>query len=70
MRVIVILEETNIRSSHAFLSAVVFPEKVRFEPFLEGGETFSVPDGVGELIPPLGGQTKEELVWGPGALER
>ena len=40
------------------------------EPFLEGGETVSVSDGGGELIPPLGGQTGEELVLGPGALER
>ena len=37
------------------------------EPFLEGGETVSVSDG--ELIPPLGGQTGEELVLGPGGLE-
>ena len=65
-----ILEEPNIRSSQAFLSAVVLPEQVRLEPFLEGGETVSVPDGGGELIPPLGGQTGEELVLGPGALER
>ena len=27
-----------------------------FEPFLEGGETVSVSDGGGELIPPLGNQ--------------
>ena len=30
----------------------------------------SVSDGGGELIPPLGGQTGEELVLGPGGLER
>ena len=62
IRVIVILEETNIRSSQSFLSAIVLPEQVRFQPFLEGGETVSVPDGGGELIPPLGSQTGEELV--------
>ena len=65
-----ILKETNIRSSQSFLSAVVFPEQVHLEPFLEGGETVSVSDGGGELIPPLRGQTGEELVLGPGALER
>ena len=59
-----ILEETNIRSSPTFLSTVVLPEQVRLEPFLEGGETVSVSDGGGELIPPLGGQTGEELVLG------
>ena len=66
-----ILEETNIRSSQSFLSTVVLPEQVRLEPFLEDGETVSVSDGGGELIPPFGGQTGEELVvLGPGALER
>ena len=65
-----ILEETNIRSSQSFLSTVVLPEQVRLKPFLEGGETVSVSDGGGELIPLLGGQTGEELVLGPGALER
>ena len=39
------------------------------EPFLERGETVSVSDGGGELIPPLGDQTGE-LVLGPGTLER
>ena len=63
-----ILEETNIRSRQSFLSAVVLPEQVRLEPLLEGGE--GVPDGGGEMIPPLGGQTEEELVLGPGTLER
>ena len=43
---------------------------MHLEPFLEGGETVSVSDGGGELILPLGGQTGEELVLGPGALER
>ena len=57
-----ILEETNIGSIEPFLSTVVLPEQVRLEPFLEGGETVSVSDGGGELIPPLGGQTGEELV--------
>ena len=57
-------------SSRSFLGTVVFPEQVCLEPFLEGGETVSVSDGGGELIPPLGGQTGEELVLGPGALER
>ena len=65
-----ILEETNIRCSQSFLSTVVLPKQVRLEPFLEGGETVSVSDGGGELIPPLGGQTGEELVLGPGAHER
>ena len=69
IRVIVILEETNIRSSQSFLSAVVLPEQVRLEPFFEGGEIVSVPDGVRELIPPLGGQTGEDVL-GPGALEQ
>ena len=32
--------------------------------------TVSVSDGGRKLIPPLGGQTGEELVLGPGALER
>ena len=64
-----ILEETNIRSRKSCLSTVVFPEQVRLKLFLEGGETVSVSDGGGELIPPLGGQTTEELVLGPGALE-
>ena len=41
-----------------------YPEQVCLEPFLEGGETVSVSDGGGELIPPLGGQTGEELVLG------
>ena len=40
------------------------------EPFLEGGETVSVSDGGRELIPPLGGQTGEELVLGLDGLER
>ena len=31
------------------------------EPFPEGGETVSVSDGGGEMIPPLGGQTGEDL---------
>ena len=56
-------------SSESFLGTVVFPEQVCLEPVLEGGETVSVSDGGGELIPPLGGQT-EELVLGPGGLER
>ena len=56
-----ILEETNIMSSRSFLSTVVIPEQVCLEPFLEGGETVSVSDGGGELIPPLGGQKGEEL---------
>ena len=43
---------------------------MRLEPFPEGGETVSVSDGGGELIPPLGGQTGEELGLGPGSLER
>ena len=33
------------------------------EPFLEGGETVSVSDGGGELIPPLGGQQEKSLCW-------
>ena len=49
---------------------VVFPEQVCLEPILEGGETVSVSDGGGELIPPSGGRTGVELVLGPGALER
>ena len=53
------LEETNTGSSKSFLSTVVLPEQVRLEHFLEGGETVSVPDGGGEVIPPLGGQTGE-----------
>ena len=61
-----ILEETDIMSSRSFLGPVVVPEQVCLEPFLEGGETVSVSDGGGELIPPLGGQTGEELVLGPG----
>ena len=32
-------------------------------------EALGVSDGGGELIPPLGGQTGEELVLGPGGLE-
>ena len=48
----------------------VLLEQVCLEPFLEGGETVSVPDGGGELVPPLGGQAGEELVLGPGGLER
>ena len=51
------------------LSTIVLPEQVRLEPFLESGETVSVSDGGGELIQPLGGQTGEELVLGPGGLE-
>ena len=43
---------------------------MRLEPFLEGGETVSVSDGGEELVPPLGGQTGEELGLGAGALER
>ena len=61
-----ILEETNIRSSQAFLNAVLLPEQVRLEPFLEGGETVSVSDGGGELIPPLGGHqliNSKEPIW-------
>ena len=57
-------------SSRSFLGTVVFPEQVCLEPILEGGETVSVSDGGGELIPPLGGQTGEELVLGAGGLER
>ena len=38
-------------SSRSFLGTVVFPEQVCLEPFLEGGETVSVSDGGGELIP-------------------
>ena len=63
-------EETNIMSSRSFLGTVVFPEQVCLEPILEGGETVSVSDGGGELIPPLGGQTGEELVLGPGGFKR
>ena len=55
-------------SSGSFLDIVVFPEQVCLEPFLEGGETVSFSDGGGELIPPLGGQTGEELVLGPAVL--
>ena len=40
-------------SSRSFLGTVVFPEQVCLEPFLKGGETVSVSDGGGELIPPL-----------------
>ena len=40
------------------------------EPILEGGEPVNVSDGGGELIPPLGGQTGEDVVLGPGALQR
>ena len=43
---------------------------MRIEAFFEGGETVSVSDGGGELIPSLGGQTGEGLVLGPGELER
>ena len=57
-----ILEETNIRSSKSFLSTVVLPEQVRLKPFLEGGETVSVSDGGGELIPPLGGQRGDRAI--------
>ena len=64
------MEETNIRSSQSFLSTVGLPEQVRLKPFFEGGETVSVPDGGGEMTPPLGGQTGEELVLRPGGLER
>ena len=53
-------------SSRSFLGTVVFPEQVCLEPFVEGGETVSVSDGGGELIPPLGGQTGEELCVGTG----
>ena len=35
--------------------------------FFEGGETVNVSDGGGEVIPPLGGQTGEELGLGAGA---
>ena len=59
-----ILEETSIRYSKSFLSTVVLLEQVRLEPFLGRGETVSVSDGGGELIPPLGGQTGEKLVLG------
>ena len=38
--------------------------------FIEGGETVSISDGGGEMIPPLGGQIGEELGLGAGALER
>ena len=65
-----ILEETSIMSSKSFLSTVVLPEQVCLKPFLEGGETVSVSDGDGELIPLLGSQTGEELVLRPGAFER
>ena len=58
-----ILEETNIRSSKSFLSTVVLPEQVRLEPFLEDGETVSVSDGGGELIPPLGVRQEKSLCW-------
>ena len=64
------LKEANIRSSKSFLNTVVLPEHVRLKPFLEGGETVSVSDGGGEVIPPLGGQTGEELGFGGGSLER
>ena len=57
-------------SSESFLGTVVFPEQVCLEPFLERGETVSVSNGGGELFPPLGGQTGEELVLGRGGLER
>ena len=63
-----ILEETSGPANHSY--TIVLPEQVRLEPFFDGGETVSVSDGGGELIPPLGGQTGEELVLGPGALER
>ena len=39
------------------------------KPFLKGGKTVSVSDEGGEIIPPLGGQTGEELGLGAGALE-
>ena len=52
-------------SSGSFLGTIVFLEQVCLEHFLEGGETVSVSDGGGELIPPLGGQTGEKLVLGP-----
>ena len=50
--------------------SALWPAQVHLEPFLDCGETVSIPDGGGELIPPLGGQTGEELVLEPGALER
>ena len=43
---------------------------MRLYPFLEVGDTVSISDGGGERIPPLGGQTGEELGIGAGALER
>ena len=58
-----ILEESNIRSRQSFLGTVVFPEQVRLKPFLEGGETVSVSDGGGELIPPLGARQEKSLCW-------
>ena len=61
-----LLEEANIRSSKSFQSTVVLSEQVRLKPFLEGGETVSVSDGGGEVIPPLGVQTGEELGLGVG----
>ena len=60
-----ILEETNIMSSRSFLGTVV-PEQVCLEPFLEGGETVSVSDGGGELIPPLGGPDRRRACVGTG----
>ena len=64
------MRKLTIGSSKPFLSTVVLPEQVRLEPFLEGGKTVSVSYEGGELIPPLGGQTGEELVLRPGSLER
>ena len=43
---------------------------MRLKPFLEGGETVSISDGGREVIPPLWGQTGEELGLGAGALQR
>ena len=64
-----ILEETSIGSSKPFLGTFVLPEHCVLSLFLNvGRQTVSLMDG-GELIPPLGGQTGEELVLGPGALE-
>ena len=60
----------SLREKPANSCTVVLLEQVRLEPFLEGGETVSVSDGGGEMIPPLGGQTGEELVLGLGGLER
>ena len=57
------LNNVNLKSARVYL----WKSK---QQYLEGGETVSVSDGGGELIPLLGGQPGEELVLGPGGLER